>query len=60
MQGAARTTGILPVHGHALEGRGTKFARRTKILTNSRTVAAFAKRRAPLRMPRAFIRLTFP
>ena len=30
-----RTTGILPVQGHGQDGRGTKFARRTKILADS-------------------------
>ena len=33
-----RTTGILPVPEHGLEGRGTKFVRRTKILANSSAV----------------------
>src|SRR5579872_7635181 len=31
----SRTTGILPVPEHGLEGRGTEFVRRTKILANS-------------------------
>src|SRR5579872_6268613 len=33
----SRTTGILPVPEHGLEGRGTKFVRRTKILANRST-----------------------
>src|SRR5579872_2545833 len=36
----SRTTGILPVPEHGLEGRGTKFVRRTKILLTSSTVVS--------------------
>jgi hypothetical protein len=48
----SRTTGILPVPEHGLEGRGTKFARRANILANgiAARTAAFAVRVPSLAM----------